>query len=325
MTERTAQLPLAAVRFSHALTVGFTAFAYVTTQVRAVRTGSPWQDDPYDAVVSFTMFLAPALTALTALRALLCRGGRPQPVHRIEQLLRAVCLSTVLVAATTAADCVAAALHADHDRWTGDTPWLIAALVPLSVAAAVGLLLQWHAFAGLPRRERQRSADGDWLADLALLAELLTARLRGPAVRLSPGAVAAFARQRITAVAAIASLTAGLGLAVGQAMGEGVASPLLFVIKVSIASGGFFAFCMLCNAVLRIAAPAADRRWRRAARRGVVAAALALPVTTGMRDVLRPVVGRVDTVGQLAGLLYGAAALAGVLVFAVNLGRWKAR
>ncbi|MCC9309530.1 hypothetical protein LN042_21030 [Kitasatospora sp. RB6PN24] len=326
MTERTTRLPVAALRFSFALAAAFTVFAYVTTQVRAVRTGSPWQDDPYDAVVSFTVFLVPALSALTALRALLCRGGRPQPAHRVDQLLRAACLSTVLVAATTAADCTAAVLHADHAYWNGGTPWLIASLVPLAVAAAVGLLLQWQAFGRLPRPTGRLPENGDWLADLALLVELVTARLPGPlrhpAARLAPGTAAQFARHHITAVAATASLTAGLGLAVDQAVGEGAPGPLLFVIKVGIASGGFFAFCTLCNSVLRIAVPGrTGGRWRRAIRRAAAAAALAVPVATGLRDPLRPVIGPVDTLGELAGLLLGAALLAGAVTFAAALAR----
>ncbi|TQF01167.1 hypothetical protein E6W39_01605 [Kitasatospora acidiphila] len=326
MTERAPQLPVAALRFSFALATAFTVFAYVTTQLRAVRAGSPWQDDPYDVVVSFTVFLVPALSALTALRALLCRGGRPQPFHRVDQLLRAARLSTLLVAATMVADCTAAALRADHQHWNGETPWLIASLVPLTVAAAVGLLLLWQAFGRLPGPARELSEGADWLTDLALLIELATVRLPGPlrrpASRLAPGALAAFARDHITAVAAAASLTAGLGLAVGQALGEGPPGPVLFVIEVGIASGGFFAFCMLCNSVLRIAAPRrSGQRWRAAIRRAAVAAALAVPVTTGLRDPLQRVVGPVDTLGELAGLLVCAALLAGSVTFAVTLGR----
>jgi hypothetical protein len=80
----------------------FTVFAYVTTQLHAVRAGSPWQDDPYDTVVTFTMFSVPLLGAITALRALLCRRGEPLPLYRIHQLLRAALVNTLLVAVTLA-------------------------------------------------------------------------------------------------------------------------------------------------------------------------------------------------------------------------------
>ncbi|MDH6140323.1 hypothetical protein P3T35_002331 [Kitasatospora sp. GP30] len=89
-----------------------------------------------------------------------------------------------------------------------------------------------------------------------------------------------------------------------------------------IASGGFFAFCMFCNSVLRIAAPRrSGHRWRAAIRRAAVAAALAVPVATGLRDPLQRVVGPIDTLGELAGLLLGAALLTGSATFAATLGR----
>jgi hypothetical protein len=42
----------------------FTAFAWVTTQDKSVRAGSPWQNDPYDGMLPFAEFLVPALAVL---------------------------------------------------------------------------------------------------------------------------------------------------------------------------------------------------------------------------------------------------------------------
>jgi hypothetical protein len=83
---RTAAVP--ALWASLAGAIAFTAFAYVTTQDHAVRAGSPWQDDPYDGVVSFTEFLVPALAMLIAVRALLLRRPEPQPVFRVKDAPR---------------------------------------------------------------------------------------------------------------------------------------------------------------------------------------------------------------------------------------------
>ena len=70
------------------LGVAFTVFAALTTQDRAVRAHSPWQDDPYDALVSFTQLLVPvmvaaavallgsAVVAWVRLRAVVVPGGR---------------------------------------------------------------------------------------------------------------------------------------------------------------------------------------------------------------------------------------------------------
>ena len=43
------------------LAVVFEVFAYVSTEVPSVRAQSPWGNDPYDAVVSFTKFFVPML------------------------------------------------------------------------------------------------------------------------------------------------------------------------------------------------------------------------------------------------------------------------
>jgi hypothetical protein len=63
---------------SSALGVSFTAFAWLTTQnherYEPVR---PWQDDPYEAEVSFTEFLLPTLIVPIGARALLWRPHQP--------------------------------------------------------------------------------------------------------------------------------------------------------------------------------------------------------------------------------------------------------
>jgi hypothetical protein len=120
---------------SHA--VVFTVFAYVTTQVKAVRHGSPWQDDPYDTVVTFTMFFVPILTALIVLRMLLWRRDEPVPLHRAAQLLRASVVSALLVTATFATDWAAVIARADRVRWDRGTPWLVSVLALVSVLVAV--------------------------------------------------------------------------------------------------------------------------------------------------------------------------------------------
>ncbi|MEZ0094912.1 hypothetical protein [Streptacidiphilus sp. EB129] len=333
-----------ALRFSLATAVVFTVFAYVTTQLHAVRAGSPWQDDPYDAVVSFTLFLVPALAGLTAVRAVLYRRRGPQPVYRVDQLLRAAVLATSLVAATVLTDWAAVAVRADRGLWNDGTPWLITALIPVTAAAVAGLTLERRAFRRLPSTDRHRPdghrpashrPDGDWLDDLALAVDALTARLPDPIRRsaslLDSRAAAGFARTHIVALAATASLSAGLALAGGQAVGEGWPGPLLFLIEMSVHAGGFFAFCMLCNAVLRIAVPRSvdgpspgTPSRRRATRHAITAAALAIPLSGALRDPVRSLIGqgdRTDSATQLAWLVLAGALLTGTLTFAVSIAR----
>ncbi|MEU0572149.1 hypothetical protein ABZ297_43040 [Nonomuraea sp. NPDC005983] len=77
MTETDVGVPRRALAQALACALAFTALAYVTTQNKLVRQGSPWQRDPYDLVVSLTIFLVPALAALIVARGRLPgRDGR---------------------------------------------------------------------------------------------------------------------------------------------------------------------------------------------------------------------------------------------------------
>jgi hypothetical protein len=306
----------------------FTVFAYVTTQVRAVRAGSPWQDDPYVGVVSFTEFLVPALAVLIAVRVLLHRRAEPKPVFRTAQLLRAAFVCTLLVAATIAVDGLAAALRTDHPLWNDGTPWLVATLVPLAVLVAAALACEARAFRRLPPQDGH-APGGDWLDDLAVLAETLAVRLppNGArlAVRFARGGAIEFAREHIMAVALLASLAAGLAISVAQAVGEHWTSPVLFLTFVAIGTGGFFAFSMICNTVLRITVPrgpASIGRVRRSARVALIAGSLALPASAVLRDGIRTALGlhgEIGDAGQLAVITFAGGLSTAVLVFGAML------
>src|SRR4051794_33148281 len=118
--------------------VSFTAFVGVTTQVRALRAHSPWQDDPYDVVVSFTQLLVPALAVAMAVRI---AGRRPQ--SRLLDLLRGGRALVGMVAVTVVTGWVAVALGVHGDDWGGTGRLLIAALAAGTLGAAGG--------AGAPR------------------------------------------------------------------------------------------------------------------------------------------------------------------------------
>ncbi|MFF2546601.1 hypothetical protein ACFVUY_29155 [Kitasatospora sp. NPDC058063] len=315
----------AALSTSAAGAAAFTLFAYLTTQVRPVRAGSPWQGDPYDAVVTFTMFFVPLLSALGAVRALLCRRDRPLPRYRVEQVLRAALVCTLLVAATLATDWAAVAVRADRASWDGGTSWLIASLLPLTGVTAGSLLLHLRAIRRLP--EPVRGAEGtvgDWLDDLAPLANLLAGPRsrtgRALAALIGRGTVLGFVRLRFAPLAAAAALTAGLLVATGLASGEGWPGVLLFTVEAAVFAGGTFAFVMICNSVLRFAASPPASGTRRAARIATTAGALTLPVSLALRDTAWQLLGlgdRVDSIGQWAAFALVCALLAGALTFGV--------
>jgi uncharacterized membrane protein YhaH (DUF805 family) len=67
----------------------FECFAVVTTQVKPLRVHSPWQNDPYDTAVSFTMFFVPLVCGLCLVLVQLFRRQLPIAIRRVHDLLRA--------------------------------------------------------------------------------------------------------------------------------------------------------------------------------------------------------------------------------------------
>ncbi|WP_152627851.1 hypothetical protein [Streptacidiphilus neutrinimicus] len=323
-----------AVRDGLAAAVLFTAFAEATSHVRAVRVGSPWQDDPYDTVVSFTLFLIPALAALATARSVLLRRNEPQPRRRISQLLRAWGLCAGLIATTALTDWTAVALRADRDLWSSMTPWVVASLmVPTTATAVAGArILRAHQLLPPgPGGHGDGPVAGDWLDDLAPMFRALTMHLPAPLTRAVDRVVThqrfasavRFTRRHIVGLAGTAAVLGGALLAAAEAVGEGWTDPLLWLTAAFVHAGGFFAFAMLCNTTLSIAVPRANGRprgpARAAAHRAITAAALAVPLTGALRAPLRPLIGPTDTVPALAELVLTGAATAGALTFVVAL------
>jgi len=95
----------------------FVVFAVISTQDKYFRVHSPWQDDPFDVVVSFTMFLVPMLMAALLVRAQLCRAALPLPTRRFKDLLRCARAALAAVGLTTATDWSAAVLGEHRSQW----------------------------------------------------------------------------------------------------------------------------------------------------------------------------------------------------------------
>ena len=317
---RTRSAALLALWLTAADAVLFTAFAYLTTQVRSVRAGSPWQSDPYDGVVSFTVFLVPFLLALITARGTLLWRSIPQPATRYVQLLRAAVAATALIAATVATDLLAVLLRADHDLWNTRTPALVVSLVPLALLSTAALAAQIRALSALRTAEAPGRAEEDWLGDLA---RLIPARF---ADRLTTPI--AFVRRHTDAVLALLALSGGIAMTGAEAIGEGWTSPVLVLTVLAAATGGFYGPGSVANAYLHIADPGHREgrgRVRRALRTAFTAGAFALPVSTVFRDALWEATGhgRVTTPQTLAGIVAvsGCAAAAAVFALAYALSR----
>jgi predicted dienelactone hydrolase len=249
--------------------VVFTAFAAGTTQVRALRAHSPWQDDPYDVVVSFTQLLVPALAVAMAMRI---AGQRPVP--GLRDLLRGGRALVGMVAVTVVTDWVAVVLRVHAGAWGGTGRLLIAALavVTLAAAAAAAALRRATARTRDHAHIAPQVAGPDWADDvLASVGDLVgrcsavgrpSARAVGWLRRVAVGGRHGLRRHRLaTAVLASAGVSACLTL--GEALGDGLGPhpAAAAIARLVIGTAGLLTALLPLNAylgVLRQGQPARD-------------------------------------------------------------------
>lgn len=276
------------VRGSLLLAGMFVLFAWTAKEVPALYARVPWQDDPYDALISATIFFVPVLVALCLVRAPLCRRHEPLPARRVVDLLRAcqVLAGTVLV--TLAGEWVSVAVRAHRSAWTPATLTLIGVLALLTVASGAVAAQLERARRNLPAESRL-PAQPDWLADAAALGEHLAARLGGrhdsAARALSRTGQRTLTRLRRHPAwsAAAAALAFGVCMTASQAIAEGYRARLvLLFLTVSVSS--MLAFLLAAGAYLRLTGPrpASSRPLPRA----VTTACASVPVTFAFRAAL---------------------------------------
>jgi hypothetical protein len=270
----------------------FEALTLVATQDTRVRATSPWQDDPYDAMVSVAEFTVPMLALVIALRLLAWRA--PGGPDRERQTVRAALAMTALVGCTLAAEWAAVVVgaHAPYrDTWTS---LLIGGLVVASaatVAVTVPLV-------------RRRGSYGpwrhDWLGDVVLVCGRVPVVRRWVTLR-----AAAWVRRRALTVFVVLSVLAAVGLAGSLAVGERWTNPLLIAWALVVVTTSNLAFCVIGNAVAGFVARPPGRR---AAETSVVAGCLAIQLTVAFRDALGAGLGAGPprSVPALAALTLGA-------------------
>jgi hypothetical protein len=305
------------------LGTAFAAFAALTTQDRTVRAHSPWQDDPYDALVSFTQLLVPVMVAAGAARAQLCRRLEPLPAARLDGLVRAARLVVVLVGVTAGADVVAVSLGTHREAWTS---------VTTSISVAAGALVAASVLVWLRLRTVTvpggRDGGPDWAADAGALLRWAATRLspRGTLLRRCAAGVDrlvdGWVRPRpVTAALALALAAGGLEGAVIGWREKGFGALFAFVVVVEVTS--IFSVLVAANGYLRVLR--VDRPLTPAGRVLVVAATSAgfgLSLAVAFRDPLWRLLGlgsEVQTLEQLVAVAGAGAGLAGLLAPAVLL------
>jgi hypothetical protein len=307
----------------------FILFNWSAKKLSGLYQHEPWQDDPYDALVSLSIFWVPLLTALCLMRALLWRRKAPQPIRRARELVRAGGVLLAVITATLASDWISVVLRVHRASWTGATAVAVAGLAAVSLASL--------AIAREVRRaSRQQfpAVDGpDWLSDLISLGKQLTTRL-GP---LRPGAtlvvlwadrcaVKAIRRHPLLVAGAL-SLAFGLSTALLQGLREGY-SPLVYLVLFINHVASMFAYLAIIGAFLGITGtPSRQRATVRSAtarQRAIhagIAACVSIPITGAFRAELWSLLGQPGRHSQaydLITLMFEAAATAAALAYAAE-------
>ena len=311
----------------------FVAFAYAAKDIGPLADHAPWQDDPYDAVVSFAIFFVPLAAALAALRALLCRRASPLPLARVVGVTRSCRVVLAAVSVTLATEWVSVGLRADASAWNATTGLLVLALSGTTMVACRSILMLHRAVRGIPSAASGATGP-DALADAFTLAEDGSGHL-GPLqppvrvmLRWLEGRAAPAVRGHPVGVAAAFSACFGMVVASGAAIEEGV-GPLLLLFFV-VGTCGMYAFTLAAGSYLGVVR--AERPLRGSRRRLAIAsvvAAAAVPVALGFRDLLWWSIGvtgadaRLDDLFDLVAVA-GLVAFVGTLVLAAIVPRSRA-
>ena len=305
-----------AVRLTLVAAAVFSAFAYVAKEVPSLYLHEPWQSDPYDTLVSFSIVFVPLVAMVNFLRIPLCRKDRELPLQRVRDLIRGCRLIVGIALATVLADWVSVAFRVDRSAWNPSTTLTIALL--LITTGGVGLAafgVMRVSFSGQGGELDPHPVDG--LGDAVLVARHLATHL-GPAARLSIDLlewvdvhVLSRLRSHPLLAAAMISVTFGVAAASGQAIGEGIQKWLLLLFFFSVAACAMFAFVVIGGAhlgLMRSRRPA--QGFKRRTIDATVAAAAVVPLCVAFRTILGDVLGtNVDSSRQIGVLLVGAAAV----------------
>lgn len=304
---------------------GFVVYLWVAKEIRLFYVHEPWQNDPYDAVVSFAFFFIPILAALCLTRAALCKSAQPLPVRRVRELLIGSRLMLAVAGVTSGAEWMSFALGVDRELWDSTTVVMLVALGFMTVFVLVAGVLVMGALRNTPAAER----GPDWWSDASAVvdeywrADLPFGTVLPRFVKWVIDRVALAARGRPLATAAIVSIGFGGLLATFQGLAEDGFAPPVFILYMSVAAASMFAFLVAAGAHIHLAGerkPMAGRSRRLADSAATAAAVFAAALA--FRQVLQPIVRFVPGRGVghlLAGCLLVAVAVA-IGVFAVESG-----
>ncbi|MEV4110317.1 hypothetical protein [Nonomuraea sp. NPDC049695] len=299
-----------ALRCCMASAAAFTVLILLSTQFRAVRASSPWQDDPYDVVISSTELLVPALALALAIRA----WARPGSAG----LLRGARVVLTAVAATVATcwASVVAGANADLRDWR--QLLLVAGLVVVTLSAVPLAVALRHA--GPDSR-----GDTDWVEDLLAAAQRL-----GIPVDRARRVADVLRRHRIAAAVLLSTAVSGC-LALAEAIGDGLGRQPLQAATFRVVVGATLLVALIVplNAYLGLLCRA--RRSTEPRRPPVLPAALygaavSVPVTIAFRGGIGYLLDySAGSLGQISRLAVGPAAIVALITLLVQAFRTRVR
>ncbi len=317
--ERVRRRAGSAILASLAVVAVFAVVTVASKEIRTLNVVQPWQDDPYDVLVSLDFVVLPLLVAAGGLRVQLCRRYEPLSARRLVDLLRVCAAALGACLATEVAEWVAVALRGHYAVWTAVTVWQIAALAVLSAATiAVGVLLH-RATRGVGR-VAHASAQPDWLADAVALgmdASRLLGRYRRWVQTLGRWVdvqVIGSVRAHPLAAAALLAVVLTLPETAAKTVLEGY-PPALVLLVFAISTASLFALLVVAGAYLRVVAPRPARRpvWLSATLVACTAATVAFAFHDSLLD--HQTVATASALFFIPGLTAGAISFATLATF----------
>ena len=279
-----------------AVSAVFYADIWISKEIPVLYVRTPWQDDPYDAVISFMFVAVPLLACLAAVRIRLCRRFEPLPIRRALNLVQICWLLCMAMGVTLGSEWVNLAVGGHPLADTSSSIGLVAALVMMS-AAVLTVTIRLRKARRSTWAKRQAPQQPDWLADAVTLLEREASRFG------RPGAVTArvarsidrslIARVRRHPLWATAAFAVALSLFTDspQIVLEGY-RPTLAVWFVAVSSCSVFAFVVIAARYLHLIEQ--PRRRSSPYVYASVLTTLCVPVAASFRGSLWWIVGTND-------------------------------
>ena len=270
----------------------FCLYIFLAKEVRSLYVTEPWQDDPYDALISFEFVALPVLTVLAAWRFLLSVTSTTAPVRRIIDLTHTCYLLTGIILLTIASEWLSVLLHTHSADWTTTTLGIICVLGLLTAATLV--VVVFLALARATLRHVPAPRQPDWLGDGVYFLRV-TAPAAGPArypIRAATDWIDHVAadwirRYPLTFLAAVAALLALLSDAF-QIVSESY-DPLFGIYFLTVSATGYYAFFAIASRYLNLSAM--PPLTQHPARLIALTTAASIPLTEAFRQYLSWIIG----------------------------------